>query len=59
MTCREFLNALQDNPDAELIFEKMMEPDNGNGRLCQQLGNLDIWCSTNTVRIVCDPFNHN
>ena len=45
------LKALQEHPDAELIFEKMMEPDTGNGRLCQQLGDLTLFVSEYNVII--------
>ena len=56
MTCGEFLKALEEHPDAELIFEKMTEPDIGNGRLCQQFGNLILWCGDDSVRVTCDPY---
>lgn len=58
MTCGEFLKALQEHPDAELIFEKMMGPNTGNGRLCQQLGDLTLCVSEHDVRIIHDPYKY-
>lgn len=58
MTCGEFLKALQEHPDAELIFEQMMEPQNANGRTIRQLDDLDLWISDYEVRITHDPFKY-
>jgi hypothetical protein len=58
MTCGEFLKALQEHPDAELIFKKMMGPNTGNGRLCQQLDDLTLCVSEHNVIITHDPFKY-
>ena len=58
MTCGEFLKALQEHPDAELVFEQMMEPKNTNGRTIRQLDDLDLWISEHEVRITHDPFKY-
>lgn len=58
MTCGEFLKALQEHPDAELVFEQMMEPKNTNGRTVRQLDDLDLWISDYEVRITHDPFKY-
>ena len=58
MTCGEFLKALQEHPDAELVFEQMMEPKNTNGRTVKQLDDLDLWVSEHEVRITHDPYKY-
>lgn len=58
MTCGEFLKALQEHPNAELVFEQMMEPKNTNGRTVRQLDDLDLWISEHEVRITHDPFKY-
>lgn len=58
MTCGEFLKALQEHPDAELVFEQMMEPKTTNGRTVRQLDDLDLWISDYEVRITHDPFKY-
>ena len=58
MTCGEFLKALQEHPDAELVFEQMMEPKNTNGRIVKQLDDLDLWISDYEVRITHDPYKY-
>lgn len=58
MTCGEFLKALQEHPDAELVFEQMMGPQNTNGRIVKQLDDLDLWISDYEVRITHDPYKY-
>ena len=58
MTCGEFLKALQEHPNAELVFEQMMEPKTTNGRTVRQLDDLDLWISDYEVRITHDPFKY-
>ena len=58
MTCGEFLKALQEHPNAELVFEQMIEPKTTNGRTVRQLDDLDLWISDCTVRITHDPFKY-
>lgn len=58
MTCGEFLKALQEHPNAELVFEQMMEPKTTNGRTVRQLDDLDLWISEHEVRITHDPFKY-
>ena len=58
MTCGEFLKALQDNPDKELVFEKLMEPvREGSGcRLIQKFNNLDIKSNEFELIIECNHY---
>jgi len=58
MTCGEFLKALQDNPDKELVFEKLMEPvrEGSNCRLIQKFDNLDIKSNEFELIIECNPY---
>ena len=58
MTCGEFLKALQEHPNAELVFEQMMEPKTTNGRTVRQLDDLDLWISEHEVIITHDPFKY-
>lgn len=58
MTCGEFLKALQEHPDAELVFEQIMEPKTINGRTVRLLDDLDLWISDYKVRITHDPFKY-
>ena len=58
MTCGEFLKALQEHPDAELVFEQIMEPKTTNGRIVRQLDDLDLGVSEYEVRITHDPFKY-
>ena len=56
MTCGEFLKALQEHPNAELVFEQMMEPPNDNGRAVKQMDNLDLWMSEYRITVSHDPY---
>ena len=58
MTCGEFLKALQDNPDKELVFEKLMEPvrEGSNCKLIQKIDNLDIKYNEFELIIECNPY---
>lgn len=58
MTCGEFLKALQEHPDAELVFEQIMEPKTTNGRTVRLLDDLDLWISDYAVRVTHDPYKH-
>ena len=58
MTCGEFLKALQEHPDAELVFEQIMEPKTTNGRTVRLLDDLDLWISDYEVRVTHDPFKY-
>ena len=58
MTCGEFLKALQDNPDKELVFEKLMEPvrEGSSCRLIQKFDNLDIKSNEFELIIEYNPY---
>ena len=58
MTCGELLKALQEHPNAELVFEQTMEPKTTNGRTVRQLDDLDLWISDYKVIITHDPFKY-
>ena len=42
MTCGEFLKLLQDNPDCELVFQKIVRPynPNTNSTVMERISNL-------------------
>ena len=58
MTCREFLNFLQDNPDCELVFQRIVRPYNPstNSTVMERISNLNIKVESNEVIIECNPF---
>ena len=58
MTCGEFLNFLQDNPDYELVFQKIVRPynPNTNSIVMERISNLNIKVEANEVIIESNPF---
>lgn len=58
MTCGEFLNFLQDNPDYELVFQKIVRPynPNTNSTVMERISNLNIKVEANEVIIESNPF---
>ena len=58
MTCKEFLKALQDNPDKKLVFEQLVEPINSNYecRLIKKIENLEIKSNDEELIIESNPF---
>lgn len=58
MTCKEFLKALQDNPDKKLVFEQLVEPTNSNYecRLIKKIENLEIKSNDKELIIESNPF---
>lgn len=58
MTCGEFLKALQDNPDKELVFENLMESvkNGSNCRLIQNFNNLNIKSNEFELIIEYNPY---
>ena len=49
MTCGEFLKLLQDNPDCELVFQKIVRPynPNTNSTVMERISNLNIKVESN------------
>jgi len=58
MTCGEFLKALQDNLDKELVFEKIMEPviEGSNCKLVQKIDNMNIKSNESELIIGYNPY---
>lgn len=58
MTCGEFLKLLQDNPDYELVFQKIIRPynPNTNSTVMERISNLNIKVESNEVIIESNPF---
>ena len=58
MTCGEFLKFLQDNPDCELVFQKIIRPykPNTNSIVMERISNLNIKVEANEVIIESNPF---
>lgn len=58
MTCGEFLKLLQDNPDCELVFQKIVRPynPNTNSTVMERISNLNIKVESNEVIIESNPF---
>lgn len=58
MTCGEFLKFLQDNPDCELVFQKIIRPYNSNTNsiVMERISNLNIKVEANEVIIESNPF---
>ena len=58
MTCGEFLKFLQDNPDCEIVFERVIQPydNNSHSRLVQRIDNLECKIEDNKLIIESNPF---
>ena len=59
MTCREFLKLLQDNPDCEIIFQKIIRPydPKTNSTVMEIIDNLYVKVESNKLIIESNPFN--
>ena len=58
MTCREFLKILQDNPDCELVFQKIIEPYDykTHSTTIQKMSDIECRVECNEVVVEFDPF---
>ena len=58
MTCGEFLKLLQDNPDCEIVFQKIVRPYNPttNSTVMERISNLDVKVESNELIIESNPF---
>lgn len=58
MTCGEFLKFLQDNPNCEIVFERVIRSydNNSQSSLVQRIDNLECKIEDNKLIIESNPF---